>query len=302
MRMFCGQCWRKWNSIPRVLTFEKCYIASEPGFLWFGNLCGLKIFTQAGNMLCRVNGKQKSDKSQDKTAVEDIEIESVPFSSRVAFLTHHLKLIQGLYSFQHGDICWLTPSLHRCPVVCSLAHVVLISHCLLAPDDPHSPRTIPNKGGEASLPLIVYYSHQGREVIPKQMHFHVRMWMGPGSSCSLSECAGRGLFWVQRSDVIMHPSTNDIEYVHLTSIFPLLVPTVLGREHSHGIWVEALRRSFLEYHRQGMAVVTGQLQGRGRLYEASWVGEWENTCDCNNPGFQALTAYSIVSLDFCYGT
>lgn len=44
-------------------------------------------------MLCRVNGKQKSDKSQDKTAVEDIEIESVPFSSRVAFLTHQLKLI-----------------------------------------------------------------------------------------------------------------------------------------------------------------------------------------------------------------
>lgn len=79
--------------------------------------------------------------------------------------------------------------------------------------------------------------------------------------------------------MIMYLSTNNIEYVHLTSIFPLLVPTVLGREHSHGIWVEALRRSFLEYHRWGMAVVTGQLWGRGRLYEASWVGEWEVKTD-----------------------
>lgn len=68
----------------------------------------------------------------------------------------------------------------------------------------------------------------------------------------------------------MHLSTNDIEYVHLTSIFPLLVPTVLGREHSHGIWVESLR-SFPEYHRLGV----GKWSWATRLYEAPWVGEWE---------------------------
>lgn len=123
-----------------------------------------------------------------------------------------------LYSFRHGDICWLTASLHRCPgpVVCSLALIVLISHCLLVPDDPHTPHTIPNRGGYVSLPLIDYHNHQGRKMIPKQMHFHVRMCTGSGSPFSFSECARRSIFWVQRCYVIMHLSPNGREYVHLT--------------------------------------------------------------------------------------
>lgn len=151
------------------------------------------------------------------------------------------------------------------------------------------------RGGQSSLDRL---PHPSREVIPEQMHFLVRMWMGPGSSCSLSECAGRGIFWVRRCDRIMHLSTNDIEYVHVTSIVPLLVPTVLGREHSLDIWVEALRRSFHEYHRLGVGNGPGQpgsMRHHG-LENGRWKKMW-----LQQARVPALATCSIVSLDFCYG-
>lgn len=84
-----------------------------------------------------------------------------------------------LYSFLHGDVCWLTASLHsHVPRGCSLQ---LSTHSLdttlLASDTPlYIPCTIPNRGGFITLSLVEYHSHQGRNVFLKQMHFFGSMY------------------------------------------------------------------------------------------------------------------------------